>query len=102
MKSTVLAAILVSSGLVAPLIFFELRFGYSNFPYTLFAVLWLVPAAFVLTAAPLVRAVRAGQGVFAHPISLTARLCFLVLAGLFWVVVVNDQMPCFLGVPNCD
>jgi hypothetical protein len=102
MKTTIVTAISVSTALVAPLVYLQLRYANYGFLDPLFAVLWIVPAAFVLTAAPLVRTVRAGQSIFAHPFLLTVRLGFLVLAGFFWVILVNDQLPCFLGVPNCD
>ena len=29
-------------------------------------------------------------------------LCLMILITLLWVGVVADQMPCFMGVPNCD
>ena len=94
LKSTTITAALISTALVIPLLYLELRnIGYTHFPYPLFAVLWLVPAAFVSTAARPFRA---------HPVVLSARVGFLVVAALFWAVLVNDQMPCFLGAPNCD
>jgi len=105
MKTTMITATLVSTVLVAPLVYLELRYGtqsYSRFPYALFTILWLVPAAFVFAAAPLMRAVRAGKNVLERPGALVVRVVFLVLAALFWTGFVNDQMPCFLGVPNCD
>ena len=105
MKTTMITATLVSTVLVAPLVYLELRYGtqsYSRFPYALFSILWLVPAAFVFAAAPLMRAVRAGKNVLERPGVLVVRVVFLVLAALFWTGFVNDQMPCFLGVPNCD
>jgi hypothetical protein len=105
MKTTIIGALLVSTALVAPLIYLELRYAkmiYSEFPYPLFATLWFVAAAFVVVAAPLIHAVRAGESVLARPVVLTARIGFLILAALFWTFLVKDQMPCFLGVPNCD
>lgn len=99
---TMMIAMLTGAALVAPWIYLEVRNGYLNFPYLLFAVLWFVAAAFTLTAAPLVRALRAGESVLARPELFAARVVFLALAGLFWTSVVLDQMPCFLGVPNCD
>jgi hypothetical protein len=94
MKTTAIMAALIGAALVTPLLYLELRnAGYTHFPYPLFAVLWLVPAAFVFTAARPFRA---------HPVVLSARVGFLILAALFWAGLVNDQMPCFLGVPNCD
>jgi hypothetical protein len=79
-----------------------LRFGYSDFPYPVFLVLWLVPAVSVLAVAPLIRSIRAGETVLTGPGTLVARAGVLVLLALFWALVVSDQMPCFLGVPNCD
>lgn len=102
MKTTTIAGALVSTALIVPLLYLELRYAYSDFPYPLFAVLWLVPAAFVFVAAPLVRAMQAGESVLARPVVLSVRIGLLVLAALFWAAIVNDQMPCFLGVPNCD
>jgi hypothetical protein len=51
---------------------------------------------------PTARRVRAGNGgVAAHPETI-GMLALLVLIAWFWVGLVDDQMPCFLGVPNCD
>jgi hypothetical protein len=30
------------------------------------------------------------------------RIATLIFIAWMWVAVVLDQMPCFLGVPNCD
>jgi hypothetical protein len=105
MKTSLITATLVSTILVAPLVYLELRYAmqnYSNFPYPLFAILWLIAAAFILAAAPVIQAVRAGESVLKRPALLVIRVVFLVLAAIFWTGIVNDQMPCFLGVPNCD
>jgi hypothetical protein len=82
--------------------YLEVSGGFPPFPYPLFAMLWLLPFAVVFVATPLIRATRSGEGVLARPVVLVARVGFLVLAVLLWVIIVNDQMPCFLGVPNCD
>lgn len=95
-------AALVGTVLVVPLIYLETRRGYPSFPYPLFTVLWLVPIAAVLLAAPLIGAIRGADGVLARPAVTVARLGLLALAVLFWLTLVHDQMPCFLGVPNCD
>jgi hypothetical protein len=105
MMKTGMRAALVSTALVAPLVYLELQYGrqnYSRFPYELFVILWIVPAAFLLTVAPLVRAFRARESAIGRPRLLMARVSFLLLAALFWTAIVNDQMPCLLGVPNCD
>jgi hypothetical protein len=104
-KSNLITAALGSTLLVAPLIYLELHHAaknYASFPYVLFAVLWLAPAAFLLTAASMLRAMRGGENVLARPAVFAISLAFLVLAAFFWAGLVNDQMPCFLGVPNCD
>jgi hypothetical protein len=105
MKNTTIVATLLSTVLVAPLAYLQLHNAKQNpwqFPYPLFAILWLVPVAFIFTAAPLIRGVQAGQSVLERPGWFLARVVFLVLAAMFWAGLVNDQMPCFLGVPNCD
>jgi hypothetical protein len=68
----------------------------------LFALLWLLPTAFVAIVAPVVRGARAGHGVLANPTGVLLRLPILVLIAVAWASILVDQMPCFLGVPNCD
>ena len=68
----------------------------------LFGVLWLLPAAFVVILAPIVRTVRAGNSIMVNPISLLFRVAFLALIATIWGWGFIDQLPCFLGVPNCD
>jgi hypothetical protein len=90
-----------------PFAFLEYRYNTANLRLSrdyifLFGLLWFLPTAFFTTIAPLARAVRAGNNVLAHPISLLFRVALLILLAMFWVGLINDQMPCFLGVPNCD
>ena len=68
----------------------------------LFGVLWLLPMAFILILMPVVRTVRAGQSVMANPIALLFKVALLVFIAWFWGSLFIDQLPCFLGVPNCD
>ena len=68
----------------------------------LFGTMWLLPAVFVVALMPLVRSVRVGQGVLANPVSLSLRVAFLALIAMVWMWALADQLPCFLGVPNCD
>jgi hypothetical protein len=59
-------------------------------------------AAGIISGRPIVRTLRAGGSLFAHPINL---IIVLVISFLFAVGVVSlivDQWPCFMGVPNCD
>jgi hypothetical protein len=102
---SVVAAALISLILVAPFAFLELRYGshnYSNFPVALFGALWLLGTIFLITIAPIVRTVRAGGSLLAHPVTLWLRLVLLAFVAWMWVGITIDQLPCFLGVPNCD
>lgn len=95
--------------LVAPFAWMEwsnnpgIQSGEFTFPAVLFFGLWLGPVVFFLGATPIVRAVRAGEGILANPIALLLRVALLSLLAIGWVSLVQDQMPCFLGgVPGCD
>jgi hypothetical protein len=68
----------------------------------LFGVMWLLPAVFVVVLMPLARSVRSGHGVMASPVSLALRVGFLAFVAVVWTWALADQLPCFLGVPNCD
>ncbi len=68
----------------------------------LFGILWLLPTAFIVILMPVVRTVRAGNSILANPINLLFRVAFLVLTAIMWGGLLIDQLPCFLGVPNCD
>ena len=59
-------------------------------------------AAGIIAGGPIVRTLRAGGSLFAHPIHLiiVAIISFLFAAGLVSLII--DQWPCFMGVPNCD
>ncbi len=68
----------------------------------LFGILWLLPMAFIVILVPIVRTLRAGNSIMANPISLLFRVAFLALIAMMWGGIISDQLPCFLGVPNCD
>jgi hypothetical protein len=94
---------------VGPFAFMEvynnpgIRSGEFAFPYALFHGMWLFPTMLFLAATPIVRGVRAGESVMAHPIALVLRIAFLTLVAAGWLFMLWDQMPCFLGgVPGCD
>lgn len=99
------SAVIISLLVVLPLIIMELVFGrdsYSNFPWPLFGILWLLPVMFIVIFAPIIQSVRAGNSILANPITLVLRVGFLFLIAIMWCGILIDQMPCFLGVPNCD
>lgn len=103
------AAVLFGLLLIAPFAFMEywnnprIQSGEFPFPFVLFYGLWLAPTVFFLAATPIVRRLRAGESILAHPIPLLLRVALLAFLALGWVSLLRDQMPCFLGgVPGCD
>ena len=98
------AAAIISGLLVLPLALLEVinrrRFD-EPFPLPLFAILWLLPAIFVLAVMPLVRRPGTTDRKM-HPAGQLLRIALLVLLAVTWTGLMGDQMPCFLGVPNCD
>ncbi|HLL77163.1 MAG TPA: hypothetical protein VK421_18060 [Pyrinomonadaceae bacterium] len=101
------SAAVISFALVLPLLILEAlnnTITRQNAPglALLFGVMWVLPALFVAVLLPLVRNVRAGQSVVANPVSLSLRIAFLALVAVVWTWALADQLPCFLGVPNCD
>ena len=73
-----------------------------EFPFPLFILMWLLAASSVLIATPLVRSLRTSAGRRASVVSLMPRVVLVILIAWLWVDLVADQMPCFLGRPNCD
>lgn len=106
--TTLGAAALFGLLLTGPLAFMEwwnnsgIRSGEFQFPFLLFYWLWLQPTVFFLAAIPIVRGLRAGEAILAHPVTLALRVIFLAFVAAGWVWVIQDQMPCFLGASNCD
>ena len=91
--------------LVFPFMILELvnrRNFNEGFPIALFGFLWLLPTLFIITIMPMVRNIGAGNSIIANPIILLLRVVFLAFIAWMWVSLVIDQMPCFLGVQNCD
>jgi hypothetical protein len=64
--------------------------------------LLLVIAAFIINLLPILRSVRSGGSIAAHPVNLI--FAILTLADILWVFgsMILDQYPCWIGVPNCD
>lgn len=96
---------LISLILVLPLILMELinrRSMNEAFPFPLFVILFLLPFGFILILTPIVQKVRAGKKILDTPLSLLISVVMLILIAGLWVGILVDQMPCFLGVLNCD
>ena len=67
----------------------------------LLGVLWLLPAAFIVILMSILRSAR-GKRLAANPITLSLKFASLALIAMVWGWCLMDQLPCFLGVPNCD
>lgn len=95
----------ISLLLVIPFMILELvnrRNFNEGFPIPLFVIMWLLPILFIVTLMPIVRNIRAGNSIIASPVNLLIRVVVLVFIASMWTGILIDQMPCFLGVPNCD
>ena len=68
----------------------------------LFGLLWLLPTLWFAVLMSIVRTLRSGASIMAHPVLLLLRAIVLVIIAWAWGSLVSDQLPCFLGVPNCD
>lgn len=100
--------VISSSLLVVPFMILEFvnRRTFSEFPQSfpipLFVTMWLLAFAFVYVLTRMMR----GESARAKLVpAVAARLLGIVVLGFIayaWVGLVIDQMPCFLGVPNCD
>lgn len=98
------AAALISFILVLPFAILELMFNTvtkQNAPglIVLFGLLWILPTVFIVILVPIVRSVRAGNSIMTN---LIFRVAFLALIAVMWGGLLLDQLPCFIGVPNCD
>lgn len=107
------SATLISFLLVLPFMILEFWFQIINKPTVirlknvtdfilLFGFLWLLPMAFIVILTPIARNARAGNSITANPINLLFRTVFLALIAIVWGSLMIDQLPCFIGVPNCD
>ena len=69
--------------------------------FLLFGLLWVLPVIFLVLMLPVVRTLKVGHE---RPTAfgLLVSIAFAVLVGAAGGGIVLDQLPCFLGVPNCD
>jgi hypothetical protein len=74
------------------------------FPGMILALgLFLFPiAAGVIARGPIVLSLRTGGGLFAHPVHLVLVVLIVGALGYGLAELIVDQLPCFLGIPNCD
>ncbi len=56
----------------------------------------------IIARAPIVRTMRAGGSLLAHPINLMLAVVILGFVATLVAGFFIDQFPCWIGVPNCD
>ena len=98
-------AVLVSSTLVVPFVVLQWvnrRAIHEDFPFVLFAFMFLHALCIVLLVAPALRQLRSGRHLKALKFRHVAGLAIAAVLISVYAEVVVDQLPCFLGVPNCD
>src|SRR5262245_36593361 len=101
---TLAVSSLISLIMVFPFLLLEIlnrRHFSESFPYSLFTILWIVMLAFIFVLIPIVRNLQTGTPSLSTT-NLITRFTILLLLSFFWIRVIIDQMPCFLGVVNCD
>lgn len=99
------APLLVSATLVAPFIALQWvnrRTLHEGFPFVLFTFMSLHSLFIVLLLTPALRRLRAEGSLRALKLGHWAGLLLAAFLGYAYADVVIDQLPCFLGVPNCD
>jgi len=64
--------------------------------------LLLLPLGFIVSLVPVVRNLRAGNGLTANPINLFIAAALFIFIAILTISFVIDQYPCWIGVPNCD
>jgi hypothetical protein len=74
----------------------------EGFPIPLFVIMWLLPLLLILIATPIMQSIRARERITANPIIFVVRVVLIAFLVWMWFGILIDQMPCFLGVPNCD
>ena len=97
--------ILAGAALVLPFAAMQLinrRVFDEGFPFVLFAFMSAHALAIAFLMTPALRQRRAGKPLSGLHLSHWARLALGAILVYAYVGVIADQMPCFLGVPNCD
>jgi hypothetical protein len=102
---TFVTSLLISCTLVAPFIVLEWvnrRTFHEDVPFGLFTFMSLHSLFIVLLLAPAVRRLRSEGNLRALKLGHWAGLVLSAFLIFVYADVVIDQLPCFLGVPNCD
>lgn len=68
----------------------------------LIGLMLMMPAGFAINLVPIARNVKSGLGLTANPSNILAALLIGSAILYLWGGLFIDQLPCFMGVPNCD
>jgi hypothetical protein len=99
------SSLLISSSLVGPFVVLQLvnrRTFHEDFPLVLFAFMFLHSLLIVLLLTPALRRLRAEGDLRALKLGHWTGLVLAAFLMFGYAELVVDQLPCFLGVPNCD
>jgi len=66
------------------------------------SALLLLPLGFVISLVPVMRNVRAGDGLTANPVNLLITVALFIFIAILVISIIIDQYPCWIGIPNCD
>jgi len=66
------------------------------------ASMLLVPIGAVVSMVPVIRSFRLGEGSRPHPLNLIFAMGLATITLWLFGSLVVDQVPCWMGVPNCD
>jgi hypothetical protein len=97
-------ATLVGTGIMLPFLFLEIynRHQYSEpFPVMLFAILWFALSIAIFLLHPIIKIFQTGISDLSA-INIVIRSVAIISLTVFCLMIIVDQMPCFLGVENCD
>jgi len=72
------------------------------FPYAIFLYLWLMFALFLICLFAIVRLAKSRVSKQERLPALLLNALVLLFTVMSIVYLLADQMPCFLGMPNCD
>jgi hypothetical protein len=84
---------IIGTVLVLPFMILEFlnrRAFHEDFPFPLFAVLWILPFAFTLLLVPILRSLRAHERSTGNPIILIMKAVFLILMAWLRISILQD------------
>jgi len=70
--------------------------------FIVFGSLVLLLVGFTTSVIPIMGSIKTGNGIAANPINLLLSIIILFFILAFIGLIVVDQYPCWIGVPNCD